>query len=74
MQRIRDAIASGPPLPRVAYERLWKVRFVDQHGRTRRRTIISTINETADEIRQHAQAWQHRWSVVSVKAGEILSC
>jgi hypothetical protein len=70
----RDAIASQPPLPRVAYERLWKLLFMDREGRTRKRTIISTVTETADEVRGHAEAVHHRWSVVSVRVGEILPC
>jgi tRNA U34 5-methylaminomethyl-2-thiouridine-forming methyltransferase MnmC len=74
MQRIRDAIARQGPLPQFAYERHWRVNFRDQHGRRRRRKIISTVEETAEQIAAHARKWEPRWKVVSVRAGEILPC
>jgi hypothetical protein len=44
----------------TGYERHWQARYIDEQGRTQRRKIIAAVEETADDIRQHARRWQHR--------------
>jgi hypothetical protein len=58
----------------IGYERHWRVNFRDQQGRRRRRKVVATVEETAEQIAEHARKWEPRWKVVSVRAGEILPC